>query len=72
MQQLKRWFGMVWIIAGIALAIVLFRIALHEMSSKPQIDTQIQWLVFLVVFLPIIAGLVIFGYYALKGEYDQI
>jgi len=42
------------------------------MSSKPQIDTQIQWLVFLVVFLPIIAGLVIFGYYALKGEYDQI
>ncbi|HOA37592.1 MAG TPA: hypothetical protein PLQ32_08810 [Flavihumibacter sp.] len=72
MSQIKRWFGVLWILAGLALAILLFRIAIHEMTSKPQIDTQIQWIVFLIVFLPIIAGLVIFGYYAMKGEYDHI
>ncbi len=72
MQQIKRWFGIVWMIAGLALTVLLFRIALHEMTSKPQIDTQIQWIVFLIGFLPIIAGLILFCYYAVKGEYDNI
>lgn len=72
MNQIKRLFGWVWIAAAIALAWTLFRIAIHEMTTKPQIDTRIQWMVFVVVFLPIIAGLALFGYYAIKGEYNDV
>jgi hypothetical protein len=35
-------------------------------------DTKIQWSVFIIVFLPIVIGIIIFGYYALKGEYDSL
>ncbi len=40
--------------------------------KKPVIDTKIQWGVFVVVFIPIAVGLMIFGYYAIKGEYDHL
>ncbi|MFT4024290.1 MAG: hypothetical protein QM664_10960 [Flavihumibacter sp.] len=72
MQLIKRSCGVVWMIAGVALMALLFRIAVQEMSNKPQIDTWIQWIVFLIVFIPILAGFIIFGYYAVTGEYDNI
>ena len=50
----------------------LLNTALAEIAKKPVIDTKIQWGVFVVVFIPIAIGLMIFGYYAYKGEYDQI
>lgn len=50
----------------------LVNTALAEIAKKPVIDTKIQWGVFVVVFIPIAIGLMIFGYYAYKGEYDQI
>jgi len=40
--------------------------------KKPVIDTKIQWGVFVVVFIPIAIGMMIFGYYAVKGEYDHL
>ena len=50
----------------------LVNTALAEIAKKPVIDTKIQWGVFVVVFIPIAIGLMIFGYYAYKGEYDHI
>lgn len=35
-------------------------------------NTALQWGIILFIFIPISAGLVIFGYYAYKGEYDQL
>jgi len=49
----------------------LIKTAALEIARKPLIDTKIQWTVFIVVFIPVAIGLVIFGYYALKGEYDE-
>ena len=37
-----------------------------------KINTALQWGIILFIFIPISAGLVIFGYYAYKGEYDQL
>ncbi len=42
-----------------------------KLQKKPVIDTKIQWIVFMVIFIPIAIGLMIFGWYALKGEYDK-
>jgi predicted Na+-dependent transporter len=72
MNQIKRAFGIVWMILGPLAIYFLVQTALSEISKKPVIDTKIQWAVFVVIFIPIAIGLVIFGYYAFKGEYDHL
>jgi predicted Na+-dependent transporter len=64
--------GVVWMLLGPVAIFFLLNTALAEIAKKPVIDTKIQWGVFVVVFIPIAIGLMIFGYYAYKGEYDQI
>jgi hypothetical protein len=72
MNRIKRFLGFVWIILGPVAIIFLIRTALSEIVKKPVIDTKIQWGVFVVVFIPIAIGMMIFGYYAIKGEYDHL
>ncbi len=71
MNQLKRLFGVIWILLGPVAIYYLVKTAAGEIAKKPMTDTWIQWGVFVVVALPIAAGMVIFGYYALHGAYDQ-
>lgn len=35
-------------------------------------NTILQWAIILFIFLPISLGLMIFGFYAWKGEYDRL
>jgi len=70
MNSIKRAAGILWILAGPAAIWYLVRTASQEIAKKPVIDTRIQWGVFIIVFIPIAVGMVVFGYYALKGEYD--
>jgi predicted Na+-dependent transporter len=72
MNQIKRMFGIIWMLLGPFAIYYLVQTALLEISKKPVIDTKIQWGVFVVIFIPIAFGLVIFGYYAFKGEYDHL
>lgn len=72
MNKIKRYLGVLWMLLGPVAIIFLIYTALTEIAKKPVIDTKIQWGVFVVVFIPIAIGLMIFGYYAYKGEYDHI
>ncbi len=72
MNAVKRILGVVWMVLGPIAIYFLVHTALNEIEKKPVIDTKIQWGVFVVVFIPIAIGLMIFGYYAMKGEYDHI
>jgi len=72
MNTIKKALGIVWIILGPLVLFFLIRTAAAEIARKPVLDTRIEWTVFIVVFIPIAAGLVLFGYYALKGEYEEI
>ena len=72
MNQLKRIAGIIWILLGPVAVFYLFKTAAGEITKKPVLDTKIQWGVFIVVFIPIAIGMVIFGWYALKGEYDHL
>ena len=72
MNSLKKWLGIVWILLGPVAVYYLLQTAAQEIAAKPVIDTKIQWGVFVVVFIPIAIGLVIFGYYCLKGEYSHL
>ena len=72
MNQVKRILGVIWILLAPLAVYYLIKTAILEIERKPVMDTKIQWAVFIIVFLPIAFGLAIFGYYALKGEYDHL
>ncbi len=72
MNQLKKLAGIIWIILGPVAVYYLIQTAASEIAKKPIIDTKIQWIVFIVVFIPIAIGMVIFGWFALNGEYDHL
>ena len=71
MNNIKRYLGLIWILLGPLSAAYLVKTAIVEISTKPETNTIIQWLVITGVFLPIAAGLVLFGYYAFRGEYSK-
>jgi len=72
MMTLRRILGLVWIALGPLAIFYLVKTAREEIVRKPVLDTRIQWGVFIVVFIPIAIGLMIFGYYAWKGEYESM
>jgi len=72
MNKIKRMAGIIWMALGPLASFYLIKTALEEIAAKPNIDTKIQWGVFVAVFIPIAFGIVIFGYYAFKGEYDHL
>ena len=63
--------GVVWIVLGPVVLFWLIKTGAAEIAKKPVIDTKIQWGIFIGIFIPIVIGLVLFGYYSLKGEYDR-
>jgi purine-cytosine permease-like protein len=71
MEKIKRLMGIVWMAMGPLAIIFLIRTAISEIEKKPVVDTIIQWGVFVVVFIPIAIGLMIFGYFAFKGDYHH-
>lgn len=76
MNGLKKGLGLVWMLLGPASIIFLFMQAYEKVGLAEEgvnkTNTALQWGIILFIFIPISAGLVIFGYYALKGEYDQL
>lgn len=74
MNKLKRYAGVVWMIAGPLIFISLLIAAWYNIDStgKKDINNPVPWIIIIGIFLPIVIGLVIFGWYALKGEYDHL
>ena len=73
MDKLKRYLGIIWIFIGPVLFIMLLISAVDNINSevKGDISNPIPWIIILAIFLPIAIGLSIFGWYALKGNYDE-
>lgn len=72
MDQLKRAFGLLWMLLAFAALIAVILMARAEIARKPTADTWIQWGVFVGITLPIAIGLFLFGLFAFKGEYDRL
>ena len=71
MNKIKRVAGILWMAMGPVAIYYLVKTAVAEVNKKPVIDTKIQWAVFIIIFIPIAIGLLLFGFYAVKGEYDE-
>lgn len=72
MNQIKRVAGIIWMLFAVIAYIILLKTAWMQIIAKPTTDVMIQWSIFVMVFLPIAIGLILFGWLALKGDYDQL
>ncbi|WP_432710684.1 DUF6814 family protein [Pedobacter sp.] len=76
MNKLKKALGIIWMLLAPVSIIFLLLQAIEKVGlaadGVEKTNTALQWGIILFIFIPISAGLVIFGYYALKGEYDQL
>lgn len=73
MNAVKRLIGIVWIALALAAIWFLFTRAMAELSAATVTpDKKIFWYTILPVYTPLMLGMALFGYYALKGEYDRI
>ena len=72
MQKLKRFLGIAWIIIGVASILLLVYSAFTNINtSKEDIGKPVPWIIIIAVFTPIAIGLMIFGWYAFTGEYNE-
>ncbi|MBC7890153.1 MAG: hypothetical protein H7Z13_19930 [Ferruginibacter sp.] len=74
MNQLKRISGVLWMILAPVVIYLLVMGAVHNIDSTgtKDINKPIPWIIIITVFTPIAIGLMIFGFYSLKGEYDKL
>ncbi len=72
MKTIKRTMGFVWMVLAPAVIFFLVRGAIHNIGNGTKdINQPIPWIIIIGIFIPIAIGMIIFGYYAMKGEYDE-
>jgi uncharacterized Tic20 family protein len=74
MNQLKRMLGILWLLLGPVVIFILIKSAIHNIdgNGKGDINKPLPWIIIITIFTPIAIGLMIFGWYAWKGEYDKL
>lgn len=46
--------------------------AAKALAEAAKLNVSLQWGIIILIFVPIAVGLVLFGVYAFKGEYDVV
>ena len=69
--MIKRVSGVLWMLLSLVGLYFLFGAANAQVEAHPTMDTFIQWGVFVIIFVPICCGLFLFGWYAIRGEYEE-
>lgn len=72
MAQFRRFLGIfLLLIAPVVIyALVNGAITNIDTAGKKDINNPVIWVIIIGIFLPIAFGLMIFGWYAFRGEYD--
>ncbi len=74
MNAFKRLLGIFWLILAPVIIYALLDGANTHIDShgKKDINNPVVWVIIIAIFTPIAIGLMIFGWYAFRGEYDRI
>ena len=74
MNSLKKYLGIVWFLLGPAVIYFLIYGAITYIDpvGKKDINNPVIWIIIIAIFTPIAIGLMIFGWYAFRGEYDHL
>ncbi|HEX5654153.1 MAG TPA: hypothetical protein VFX58_13825 [Chitinophagaceae bacterium] len=74
MNVVKRYLGILWLV--LAPAVIYFlvdRAIVHiDPAGIKDINNPVIWVIIITIFTPIAVGLMIFGWYAFRGEYDHL
>lgn len=72
MNSIKRILGLLWLVLGPIVIFVLLKSAFENIdpAGTGDINKPVPWIIVIAIFTPIAVGLMIFGWYAWKGEYD--
>lgn len=72
MNSIKRILGLVWMALGVAAGYYLIISQAIPQFSSGRSEDLVPALIYTFILMPIITGgLCIFGWYALRGEYDE-
>jgi hypothetical protein len=74
MNAFKRYFGLLFLIIAPFVIYELINGAIGNIDTagKKDINNPVIWIIIIAIFTPIAIGLVIFGWYAFRGEYDHL
>lgn len=74
MDSLKKALGLLWMALGPAAVGLLLYAAFKNINSTAtgDITNPVPWIIVIAIFTPIAIGLVLFGWYCWKGEYNQV
>ncbi len=76
MQQslFMKYFGLLFLLIAPLVIYELVHGAISHIdpAGKKDINSPVVWIIIIAVFTPIAIGLVIFGLYAFRGEYDHL
>jgi hypothetical protein len=74
MNILKKILGVVWLLLAPVVIYFLVSGAITHIdpAGKKEINNPVIWVIIILIFTPIAIGLMIFGWYAIKGEYDHL
>ncbi|MCX8020123.1 MAG: hypothetical protein N2747_06475 [Chitinophagaceae bacterium] len=70
----KRYFGLVFLFIAPLIIYELVNGAVQHIRTggNKDIHNPVVWVIILAIFTPVAIGLVIFGWYAYRGEYDWL
>lgn len=74
MNAFKRYFGLIFLVIApfVIYELISGAIANIDAAGKKDINNPVIWIIIIAIFTPIAIGLVIFGWYAFRGEYDHL
>lgn len=74
MNLLKKYLGIIWLLLAPVLIYLLVAGAVEfiDPAGNKDINNPVIWIIIIIIFTPIAIGLMIFGWYAFKGEFDHL
>lgn len=74
MTAFKRYFGLILLMIApfVIYELIHGAITFIDAEGKKDINNPVIWIMIIAIFTPIAIGLVIFGWYAFRGEYDRV
>ena len=74
MNAFKRYFGLILLLLAplVIYELIAGAVANIDTAGKKDINNPVIWVIIIAIFTPIAVGLVIFGWYAFRGEYDHL
>ncbi len=74
MNAFKKYFGLIFLLLAplVIYELIAGAIANIDTAGKKDINNPVIWVIIIAIFTPIAIGLVIFGWYAFRGEFDEL